>query len=97
MSVYIVAQLKFTDVAAYRRYQRAFPAIFARYGGRVLAADEQARVLEGQWDRDRLVILEFPSAEEATRFRSDPDYVAISRDRHAGADTVSVMVQGLAS
>jgi len=95
MTVYIVAQLKFTEVAAYRRYQQAFAAVFARFDARVLAADEDVRVLEGVWAMDKVVILEFPSAAEATRFVEDAEYSAISRDRHAGAETVSLLVRAL--
>jgi hypothetical protein len=40
MSVYIVAQLRFTDRAAYDRYQARFPAVFAKSRGRLLGADE---------------------------------------------------------
>jgi uncharacterized protein (DUF1330 family) len=46
MTAYVVAQLTITDRAAYRSYQGAFPAILARLGGRLLAADDRARVME---------------------------------------------------
>ena len=94
MSVYIVAQLRFTDVAAYRRYQAAFPAVFARFKAKLLVADERVEVLEGDWPRDKLVVMEFPDEAEARRFTDDPDYAAISVDRKAGADAVVVMARG---
>jgi uncharacterized protein (DUF1330 family) len=94
MSVYTIAQLKFTNVEAYRRYQKAFPAVFAKFNAKVLVADESVRVLEGDWPRDKLVILEFPDEAEATRFGSSPEYQAIAKDRKAGADAVVVMVKG---
>src|SRR3954464_4627686 len=49
MTVYAIAQLKFTDRAAYDRYQEAFMEIFQQYSGRLLAADESPRVVEGSW------------------------------------------------
>jgi uncharacterized protein (DUF1330 family) len=55
MPVYTVAQLKFTNIDAYRRYQKAFPAVFAKFNAKVLAADESPRVLEGEWPRDKVV------------------------------------------
>lgn len=94
MTVYTVAQLKFTDLEAYRRYQAAFPAVFARFNARVLAADEAPRVLEGDWPRDKVVILAFPDEAEALRFSSSPEYAEIARDRKAGADAVVLMVKG---
>lgn len=94
MPAYIVAQLKFTNIDAYRRYQRAFPAVFARFGAKLLAADEAPEVLEGEWPRDKVVIMEFASKEAAHAFQADPDYRAIAEDRKAGADAVVLLVNG---
>lgn len=94
MTVYTIAQLKFTDIEAYRRYQRAFPAVFATFNARVLVADEVPRVLEGDWPRDKVVILAFPDEAEAARFGASPEYAEIARDRKAGADAVVLMVKG---
>jgi uncharacterized protein (DUF1330 family) len=96
MPVYSIAQLKFTDIEAYRRYQAAFPAVFAKFNARVLVADEKPRVLEGDWPRDKIVILEFPDEAEALRFGASPEYQAIAKDRKAGADAVVLMVKGFA-
>ncbi len=96
MPVYTIAQLKFTHIDAYRRYQKAFPAVFARFNAKVLVADEAPRVLEGDWPRDKVVILEFPDEAEAIRFQSSPEYEAIAKDRKAGADAVVIVAKGFA-
>lgn len=95
MTVYVLAMLKFRDRAAYDRYQARFFGVFKRFNGRVLAADEKPKMLEGSWDREKVVIMSFPDEAEATRFINDPEYNEISKDRHAGADTVSVLLKGL--
>lgn len=97
MTVYTIAQLKFTDIASYRRYQKAFPSVFARFNAKLLAADEAPILLEGDWPRDKLVIIEFPDENEARRFSEDPAYQAIAADRKAGADAVVLMVKGIGS
>ena len=94
MAVYTIAQLKFTDIDAYRRYQKAFPAVFAKFNARVLVADEAPRVLEGDWPPDKVVILAFRDEAEAARFAGSPDYQDIAKDRKAGADAVVLMVKG---
>ena len=96
MTVYVIAQLAFTDVEAYRRYQTAFPQVFARFDAKLLAAAEAPEVLEGEWPHDKIVMLAFPNEAEARRFQNDPAYRAIARDRHAGAETVSLLVPGFA-
>ena len=95
MPVYTIAQLKFTNIDAYRRYQKAFPAVFAKFNAKVLVADESPRVIEGEWPRDKVVIMEFPDAEAAREFLESPEYQAIAVDRKAGADAVVLTVRGL--
>ncbi|PTX04149.1 DUF1330 domain-containing protein [Pararhodobacter aggregans] len=91
MPAYIVAQLRFRDRVRYRRYQAAFPAVFARFQGRVVTQDEAVDRLEGDWPFDKLVILEFPSRAEALRFAHSPAYAGIAGDRKAGADSVVIL------
>ena len=100
MTVYAIAQLRFTDRAAYDRYQARFMEVFRRHPGTLLAADESPRVIEGEWDREKVVLMSAPtkSPDEAA-FRAwseSPEYRSISEDRHAGADTVVLLVNGLA-
>jgi uncharacterized protein (DUF1330 family) len=95
MTAYVLAMLKFTDRAAYDRYQARFFGVFKKFNGRVMVADEKPKLLEGSWDREKVVILSFPDEAEATRFMNDPEYNEISKDRHAGAQTLSVLLKGL--
>jgi uncharacterized protein (DUF1330 family) len=97
MSVYILAQLSFRDLDAYRRYQTRFPKVFEKYQGMMLAADERPQVLEGEWDRNKVVLLQFPDEASARRFQESEDYREIARDRTAGADGPVLLVHGLLS
>ncbi len=60
MTVYVIVQLKMTDRAAYDRYQARFFDVFKKFSGRLLSADESPAILEGTWDRDKLVLMSFP-------------------------------------
>jgi uncharacterized protein (DUF1330 family) len=95
VSVYIIAQLKFTRHELYDRYQARFFDVFRRFKGRVLVADEQPQVLEGKFERDKVVVLEFPDSAAALEFQESADYAEIAVDRKAGADAVVIMVRGL--
>jgi uncharacterized protein (DUF1330 family) len=95
MTVYIVAQLKFTQREHYDRYQARFADVFAKFNGRLLVADEQVEVFEGVWPRDKIVVLEFPDRASAVAFQDSADYRAIAIDRKAGADAVVLLARGL--
>ena len=95
MPVYAIAQLKFTDRAAYDRYQARFLDVFARHRGTLLAADESPQILEGNSDREKVVLMKFPDEAAFQAWAQSPEYQEISKDRRAGADTVVLLVKGL--
>jgi uncharacterized protein (DUF1330 family) len=95
MSVYVIAQLKFTQREIYDRYQARFAEAFRKFKGRLLVADEQPQILEGPFERDKVVVLEFPDQAAATEFHESVEYAEIGPDRKAGADAVVLMVRGL--
>jgi uncharacterized protein (DUF1330 family) len=63
MAVYAVVNVQITDPARYTEYREQAPATIARYGGKYLARGGKVEVLEGDWNPQRLVILEFESME----------------------------------
>jgi uncharacterized protein (DUF1330 family) len=69
--------------------------ILAKYGGRLLAADEQPEVTEGQWDGDKVVLMSFPDRETFTAWLTSPEYREIAKDRLAAAQTTGILVRGL--
>ncbi|OBF33611.1 hypothetical protein A5724_18790 [Mycobacterium sp. ACS1612] len=95
MTVFAIAQLKFTDRDSYNRYQAAFMDVFSRYSGTLLAADEAPQVIEGEWDRDKVVLMSFPDEQAFRDWAQSPDYQRISEDRRAGAETVVLLVQAI--
>jgi uncharacterized protein (DUF1330 family) len=96
VTVYAIAQLRFTDRAAYDRYQARFMGVFRRHRGTLLAADESPEVVEGSWDRDKVVLMSFPDDAAFRSWSESPEYQEISTDRRAGADTVVLLAKGLA-
>jgi uncharacterized protein (DUF1330 family) len=96
VTVYAIAQLRITDRAAYDRYQARFFDVFRRHRGRLLVADESPQVVEGNWDRDKVVLMAFPDEEAFRQWSESPEYQGISKDRREGADGVVLLVKGLA-
>lgn len=95
MTVYAIAQLRFTDRPAYDRYQNAFMPVFLKFKGRLLAADEAPQVVEGRWDREKLVMMSFPDEAAYREWAESPEYLEIAKDRHAGSEAVVLLVKGI--
>ena len=96
MSVYAIVQLKMIDRAAYDRYQARFFDVFKKFSGRLLSADENPAVLEGAWDRDKVVLMSFPDEAAFHAWANSPEYLEIAKDRKAGAQAIVLLARGFA-
>jgi len=96
VTVYAIAQITIHDRASYDRYMNAFMPVLTRYGGRLLAADEQPKVIEGQWSGDKVILMAFPDRDTFTAWAASAEYQEISKDRVAATDGVVLLVRGLA-
>ena len=93
--VYAIAMFSITDRAAYGRYQAQFMGVLNRHKGSLLAADEHPAVVEGDWERDKVVVLSFPSETDFREFADSTEYQEISKDRRAGTKGFVVLVRGI--
>ena len=94
MSLYVIAQISITDREAYNRYQAKFLDVFRKFKGELLAADEKPEVIEGDWNREKVVLMRFPDKEEFEAWAFSPEYREIAKDRRAGSEGVFLLVKG---
>jgi uncharacterized protein (DUF1330 family) len=94
MSVYIIAQIEIHDRDEYNKYSEGFLDVFARFKGELLVVSENPVVVEGEWPYTRTVVLRFPSADEAQRWYSSPEYQAIALHRFRASKGNAVLVEG---
>jgi len=96
MSSYIVAQIEIIDREEYTKYESGFMQIFAKYQGKVLAADEQPQLLEGAWPYTRTVLLEFPSSQAALEWYQSDEYQALAKHRFSSSAANITIVKSFA-
>jgi uncharacterized protein (DUF1330 family) len=95
MAVYAVVNVRVTDPARYAEYRDKAPATIAHYGGRYLVRGAAVEALEGEWDPERLVVLEFESMGRLREWYDSPEYAPLKRLRGEAAATQFVVVEGL--
>ncbi len=95
MAGYIVADIEITDPDEYQKYAQQTAATIERYGGKFLVRGGRSETLEGDWKTKRLVILEFPSVEQAKTWYDSPEYSAITGIRHRSAISNMLLVHGV--
>lgn len=94
MAAYVIYEIEVNDAAAYEEYKKLAPASIAAYGGKYLARAGKTETLEGGWLPKRLVILEFPTFEQATKWHDSPEYSPAREMREKAAKSRAVVIQG---
>lgn len=94
MRAYLVLDLAIHDLAEFAPYIRSIPAQIEKHAGRYIVQGVQPTAIEGDWRPERLVIIEFPSRENAEAFLNDPDCKALFRVRHATTTSKLVLAEG---
>jgi uncharacterized protein (DUF1330 family) len=70
-------------------------AAVEKYGGRYIVRGGAVTPLEGGWQPERFVIIEFPSVAQAQAWYHSPDYQPAAALRHRAADSKMLVVEGL--
>jgi uncharacterized protein (DUF1330 family) len=92
---YLIANIKVTDAERYQEYRRQTPPVIEQYGGRFLVRAGKVRDFENAFGFERLVVIEFPSVEEAQRFYSSPEYKPLLKLREETAESQVAVVEGV--
>jgi uncharacterized protein (DUF1330 family) len=96
MPAYTIANVTVTDQTAYDGYRAHTLATVEKYGGKFLVRGGAAEKVEGTWQPQRMVILQFADMATAKQWYHSPEYQAIIGGRHKGAQTDMVFVEGVA-
>jgi uncharacterized protein (DUF1330 family) len=95
MPAYVVVNVRVKDRVRYEDYKVMAPASIRAHGGRYIARGGRVDVMEGEWQPERLVLLEFPTLEKAKEWWGCDEYAGPKALRQATADTELVIVAGL--
>ena len=91
---YVIAEVEVTDPALYDEYRGKVQATVDAYGGRFLVRGGEAKRLEGNRPLRRLVVLEFPSVEQAQNWYDSKEYGPLKELRFRAANAHLTLVAG---
>jgi uncharacterized protein (DUF1330 family) len=94
VAAYIIVDLTVTDLPTMEEYRKRVPATLAAYGGRFLVRGGAHQTVEGDWKPNRLVVLEFPSMEQAKRWYDSEEYREPKALRLKASKANLIMVEG---
>lgn len=84
-----------TNPAGLEEYARRAPLSVEKYGGRYRVRGGAHEVIEGEWRPRFLIILEFPSLQQARDWYGSAEYSELKQLRHGASVGHGVLVAGL--
>lgn len=95
MAAYVIVDIRVHDPVRYEDYRRAAGPTLAEFGGRFVVRGGPVERLEGSREPNRIVVLEFPSADAARRWWASDSYAGPKALRQATASTEMILVEGV--
>jgi uncharacterized protein (DUF1330 family) len=94
MAVYFVVDVTINDPQSYAEYSKQVGPMVARYGGRFLVRGGETSTIEGDWQPQRLVIIEFADTEHFRAWYDSTEYAEVRTIRFKASTARAVLAQG---
>jgi len=95
MKTYLIAHIEVTNPELMDKYREQVPKIVAKYQGKYLVRGGDSEIIEGDYFKHRIVLLEFPNKQLANDFYNSEDYAPLKKLRIAAGNNSSVIVEGV--
>lgn len=96
MPAYVINDMEVLDAVLLEDYKKLSAPTVALYGGRFLARGGKVVHLEGDWQPQRLVILEFADLARAQAWINSPEYAPAKLLRQRASRSRLILVEGAA-
>ncbi len=95
MAAYIISRVRIRDAKAMADYMAEAPETVAAFGGRYLVRGNDVQALEGAWEHERMVVVEFPDKAAALGWYHSEQYAPLRAIRQRSAETVILLADGV--
>lgn len=97
MAAYVISEVyEVVDAALMDKYRSLAQVAIARYGGRYLVRGGAFEILEGDCSAERLIVVEFPTMEQAKKWYHSPEYSEALEVSRAALKRRLILVEGTA-
>jgi uncharacterized protein (DUF1330 family) len=95
MAAYLISDITVRDRTAFEIYRTRAAEAIHTHGGRYLTRLGEVQVLEGSWNPNMIVIVEFPNLEQARAWYRSPEYAFALEVRDTALSRNLIVVDGL--
>jgi len=96
MPAYLIGRVEITDRERYAEYMKVTPAVIERFGGRFIVRGGDVVTLEGPPETHRIVVIEFPTLDQAKAFYNSDQYLEAKKLRQGAATAQFIAMDGCA-
>lgn len=95
MAAYVIVEISVTDPKGYEEYKKYTPGSLIPFEGKFAVRGGHTETLEGEWNPERIVVLEFPTLEQAKAWYHSDVYTEAKKIRLRSAVTKMIVVEGV--
>ena len=95
MPAYVISDVEPRDSDLIARYRALAQDSIARYGGRYIVRGGAVDAVEGGWTPRMIVVVEFPSMEQARAWYRSPEYAEALKVRKDALTRRLIFVEGV--
>lgn len=95
MSVYMMAEIEIQNSEVYSEYVDGVSEIIRKYGGRYLVRGGRVTPLSGSWNPERVIVIEFGTAEQLRECFASPEYLKLAPLRERSTTSRAIVIDGV--
>ena len=92
---YITHRTSAGDPKVMKIYSSQVKATFEKFGGRKIVRTSEIEVIEGNWNPDRMTIIEFPDMKSLKAWYDSSEFAALKEMRHSVMSSNAMAVKGI--
>ena len=94
MSSYFIALINIHDPEKYEQYLAGYDEVFNNFRGKVIAVEDNPRILEGTWPAGRTVVIKFPNDQDLRKWYDSKEYQVLSKHRKEASVASIAIITG---
>lgn len=94
MSVYMIIDITIRDDDLYSQYVEGVSEVVEKHGGRYLVRGGKVTPLSGNWNPERMIVMEFETMGQLQRCFRSAEYLELAPRREQSTDSRAIVVEG---
>jgi uncharacterized protein (DUF1330 family) len=94
MAAYVIIEIEVKDDEAYSEYVEKVRPVVEKHEGRYLCRGGAITPVSGNWNPERIILIEFPSTDAVLRCFNSKEYREIAHLRESSTRGRAIIVEG---